>query len=86
MSHLIEVKNLQTEFKQEKGTLKAANGVSYYLDPGEIVAFVGESGSGKSVTQYSSLQLIPSPPERSPEERSFLKEKIFWNMDQTAMK
>ena len=62
MSHLIEVKNLQTEFKQEKGTLKAANGVSYYLDPGEIVAFVGESGSGKSVTQYSSLQLIPSPP------------------------
>lgn len=62
MSHLIEVKNLQTEFKQEKGVLKAVNGVSYYLDAGEIVAFVGESGSGKSVTQYSGLQLIPCPP------------------------
>ena len=62
MSHLIEVKNLQTEFKQDKGILKAVNGVSYYLDEGEIVAFVGESGSGKSVTQYSGLQLIPTPP------------------------
>lgn len=62
MSHLIEVRNLQTEFKQEKGVLKAVNGVSYYLDAGEIVAFVGESGSGKSVTQYSGLQLIPCPP------------------------
>lgn len=62
MSHLIEVKNLRTEFKQDKGILKAVNGVSYYLDEGEIVAFVGESGSGKSVTQYSGLQLIPTPP------------------------
>ena len=62
MEHLIEVKNLQTEFKQTKGILKAVNGVSYYVDPGEIVAFVGESGSGKSVTQYSGVQLIASPP------------------------
>ena len=62
MEHLIEVKNLRTEFHQQKGNLIAANGVSYYLDPGEIVAFVGESGSGKSVTQYSGVQLIPCPP------------------------
>ena len=41
MEHLIEVKNLHTEFRQSKGFLKAVNGVSYYLDPGEIVAFVG---------------------------------------------
>ncbi len=60
MSHLIEVKNLKTEFKHEDGTLKAVNDVSYYIDEGEIVAFVGESGSGKSVTQYSGLQLIPN--------------------------
>lgn len=62
MSHLLEVKNLKTEFKQDKGSLKAVNGVSYHIDEGEIIAFVGESGSGKSVTQYSSLQLIPTPP------------------------
>ncbi|MBO1514052.1 ABC transporter ATP-binding protein [Metabacillus bambusae] len=62
MSHLLEVKNLKTEFKQEGGILKAVNDVSYHLDEGEIVAFVGESGSGKSVTQYSGLQLIEMPP------------------------
>ena len=62
MEHLIEVKNLTTEFHQQKGDLIASNGVSYFLDPGEIVAFVGESGSGKSVTQYSGVQLIPCPP------------------------
>ena len=60
--HLIEVNNLQTVFKLDKGVLKAVNKISYYLDPGEIVAFVGESGSGKSVAQYSGLQLIPCPP------------------------
>lgn len=64
MEHLLEVKNLQTEFAMRRGIVKAVNGVSYYLDKGEIVAFVGESGSGKSVTQYSSLQLIPMPPGR----------------------
>jgi len=64
LEHLLEVKYLQTEFAMRRGTVKAVNGVSYYLDRGEIVAFVGESGSGKSVTQYSSLQLIPMPPGR----------------------
>ncbi len=62
MSHLLEVKNLETQFKQEGGILKAVNHVSYHLDEGEVVAFVGESGSGKSVTQYSGLQLIEMPP------------------------
>lgn len=60
MAHLIEVQELVTEFKQEEGTLRAVNGVSYYVDEGEVIAFVGESGSGKSVTQYSGLQLIPT--------------------------
>ena len=62
MAHLLEVKNLKTEFTVENGPLKAVDGISYYLDEGEIVAFVGESGCGKSVTQYSSIQLIPMPP------------------------
>jgi peptide/nickel transport system ATP-binding protein len=62
VGHLLEVKNLETQFKQEGGILKAVNNVSYHLDEGEVVAFVGESGSGKSVTQYSGLQLIEMPP------------------------
>lgn len=60
MAHLLEVRNLKTEFHQDEGIVKAVNGVSYYVDPGEIISFVGESGSGKSVTQYSGIQLLPN--------------------------
>ena len=62
MGHLLEVKNLQTQFTVDGNVVKAVDGVSYYVDEGEIVAVVGESGSGKSVTQYSGIQLIPTPP------------------------
>lgn len=62
MSHLLEVKNLKTHFTIDGHTVKAVDGVSYHVNEGEIVAFVGESGSGKSVTQYSGMQLIPTPP------------------------
>ncbi len=64
MNHLLEVKDLRTYFSSDGSTIKAVDGVSYHIDEGEIVAFVGESGSGKSVTQYSGLQLIPTPPGR----------------------
>ncbi len=64
MGHLLEVKNLKTEFKTDGHIVQAVDGVSYYVDEGEIVCFVGESGSGKSVTQMSGLQLIPTPPGR----------------------
>ena len=62
MGRLLEVKNLSVRFRVDGATIRAVDGVSYYVDEGEIVAFVGESGCGKSVTQYSVLQLIPRPP------------------------
>ncbi len=60
--HLLEVKNLTTEFRTESAIVRAVDGVSYYIDEGEIVGLVGESGCGKSATQLSILQLIPTPP------------------------
>lgn len=61
MEHLLELKNIQTCFKTDGKMVRAVDGVSMYLDPGEIVGIVGESGSGKSVTMMSMLQLISSP-------------------------
>ena len=64
MPPLLEVRNLRTEFRTGAGLVRAVDGVSYSVDPGETVAVVGESGSGKSVGALSILRLIPDPPGR----------------------
>jgi peptide/nickel transport system ATP-binding protein len=61
MASLLEVKNLQTQFKTEAGIVKAVDGVSYHIEEQEIVGLVGESGCGKSVSQLSIMQLINAP-------------------------
>jgi len=62
MSSLLDIKNLEVEFKTEEGFVKAIHSISFSIDKAETVAVVGESGSGKSVTSLSALQLIPQPP------------------------
>src|SRR5258708_21328757 len=59
---LLEVKDLHTEFRTGAGLVRAVDGVSYTVDPGETVAIVGEIGSGKPVSALSLLRLIPDPP------------------------
>ncbi len=61
MSHLLEVKNLHTHFKTRAGLVRAVDGVSFYVDKGELLGVVGESGCGKSITALSIMRLI-SPP------------------------
>ncbi|MDQ3255135.1 MAG: ATP-binding cassette domain-containing protein, partial [Acidobacteriota bacterium] len=61
MPHLLEVENLQTHFPTRAGLVKAVDGVSFYLDEGELLGLVGESGCGKSITALSIMRLI-SPP------------------------
>ena len=55
---LLELDNLHTYFKTQRGVIKAVNGVSYTVAPGKTLGVVGESGSGKSVSAMSILQLV----------------------------
>ena len=59
---LLQVKDLKTNFYTEEGVVQAVAGVSYDIQPGEIVGLVGESGCGKTVSALSILRLIPNPP------------------------
>jgi peptide/nickel transport system ATP-binding protein len=62
MSVILDVQNLKTYFHTDYGLVKAADGVSFQVNQGEIIGLVGESGCGKSVSILSVMQLIPSPP------------------------
>src|ERR687895_2429406 len=61
MSHLLEVKNLQTHFPTRSGLVRAVDGVSFHVDEGELLGLVGESGCGKSITALSVMRLIAPP-------------------------
>jgi peptide/nickel transport system ATP-binding protein/oligopeptide transport system ATP-binding protein len=61
MSHLLEIRNLQTHFPTRAGLVKAVDGVSFHLDCGELLGLVGESGCGKSITALSIMRLIAPP-------------------------
>lgn len=59
---LLEVDDLQVEFRTRDGVAKAINGVSFDLHQGETLAVLGESGSGKSVTAQAIMGILDTPP------------------------
>jgi peptide/nickel transport system ATP-binding protein len=61
---VLDITDLRTWFFTRDGVVRAVDGVSFHVYPGETLAIVGESGCGKSVTALSVLRLIPSPPGR----------------------
>jgi oligopeptide/dipeptide ABC transporter ATP-binding protein len=61
---ILSIRDLTVEFSTEDGVVRAVTGVTYDLQPGEVLGIIGESGSGKSVSVMSMLGLIPQPPGR----------------------
>ena len=61
MSHLLEVIDLKTLFQTREGLVRAVDGLSFYLDRGELLGLVGESGCGKSITALSIMRLVAPP-------------------------
>lgn len=58
---ILSVRDLKTYFFLDEGTVKAVDGVSLDVHPGQVVGIVGESGCGKSVTVRSVLRIVEKP-------------------------
>ena len=58
---LLDVQDLTVEFPTRRGTLRALDGVSLAIEPGEILGVVGESGAGKSLTGAAIIGLLEPP-------------------------
>ncbi len=59
---LLDIRDLKTYFHTDDGVVRAVDGVSLSIAPEKTLGVVGESGCGKSITAFSTMRLIPSPP------------------------
>jgi len=55
---VLDVRNLRVSYQTPRGPVRAVNGVSFFLRPGERLGLVGESGSGKTTTALSLMRLL----------------------------
>lgn len=58
---LLSVRDLKVYFHLDEGVVKAVDGVTFEVRPGEVLGIVGESGCGKSVTMKAILRIVDPP-------------------------
>jgi oligopeptide/dipeptide ABC transporter ATP-binding protein len=81
---LLEVDDLQVEFRVGGGTVSAVNGVSFTVEAGRTLAVVGESGSGKSVTAQAIMRLLQTPPARVTGGRILFRGRDLLSLSESA--
>jgi len=57
---VLDVENLTTYYATDRGPVRAAEGVSFKLEPGEAMGLAGESGCGKTTVALSLLRILPT--------------------------
>jgi len=82
---VLDVQNLKTYFFTRTGVVKAVDGVSFSLMPGETLGIVGESGCGKSMTALSLMRLVPQPAGRIVEGKILLQGEDLVEKTQSEM-
>ena len=83
---LLSVRDLQVRFRSGGQSLRAVDGVSFDLMPGQTLGIVGESGCGKSVTSLSIMRLLPSPPAMVEGGQVLLEGRDLLKLSQSQMR
>lgn len=83
---LLQVKGLKTWFDTDRGTVKAVDGISFSVSPGQTLGVVGESGCGKSVTSLSIMRLLPKPAGRVAAGKVVFKGRNLLNLAERDMR
>jgi oligopeptide transport system ATP-binding protein len=84
--NLLEVRDLKLYFKVKGGKVRAVDGVSFAIKPGEKVGVVGESGCGKSVTALSIMRLVAQPPGEYAGGSILFEDQDLLDMPESAMR
>ncbi len=86
MDFLLKVEDLKTTFYTDDAVIRAVDGVSFNVRPGEVVGLVGESGCGKSVVSLSIMRLIKYPPGKIEGGRVLLNDQNLLSLDEKSMR
>ena len=83
---LLDVRDLRTHFAISGAVVRAVDGVSWDVRPGETVALVGESGCGKSVSALSVMRLVTRPAGRIVGGRILFKDRDLLELSEDEMR
>lgn len=86
MDQLLKVEDLKTTFYTDEAVIRAVDGVSFNLKPGEVMGLVGESGCGKSVVSLSIMRLIMYPPGKIEGGSIYFNNRDLLTLDEKSMR